>query len=82
VDSDAGLIDTLIEDFSFPDLYERSWHGVSEHFFYDSMMRSPITLNVVGMNKLRNKLPETAERFEKCLEVYAESEPDRVLKFI
>ena len=39
--SEEQLFELLINEFEFPELYTRSWEGMKEHLFYDSMMKVP-----------------------------------------
>ena len=68
IDSEIELIDHLVAQFEFPDLYRRNCKGMEEHLFYDPMVKVPDELVVVGIEILESKVPEVALRLRKWLE--------------
>ncbi len=58
------FIESLIKQFGFPNLYSISWLGFQEHLFYDPEARVPFLLKVKGIEDLRRKSPENAEKLE------------------
>jgi hypothetical protein len=65
ISSQEQLYTLILNQFKFPKLYERSWNGLDEHLFYDSMMRVPERLEVIGLSALEARNSKIALRFKK-----------------
>ena len=65
--SEEQLFELLINEFEFPELYTRSWEGMKEHLFYDSMMKVPENLIVSGFKAFQKNNPQTAICFSEWL---------------
>jgi len=68
--TEDSLIEAIINQLGFPNLYSSSWLGLSEHFFYDPAMKVPEKLTITGMKMLQSKLPDCYNELMKRLEEY------------
>jgi hypothetical protein len=65
--SEKELISGILYQFQFPNIYEESWEGVKQEFFYDSMCMVPNAVTLVGTSKLRKAYPECYTQLINCL---------------
>jgi len=67
ITSEEQLFELLINEFEFPELYARSWDGMKEHLFYDSMMKVPENLIISGFKVFQKNNPKIAKGFDDWL---------------
>lgn len=75
-DNENSFIESIIQQFGFPDLYGKTWLSIREHFFYDSMIKVPELLIIKGMKPLKQRLPQCYTNFTSCLKEYSDSNSD------
>lgn len=68
--NEKNLIESIIRQFDFPNLYERNWSGLTEYLFYDPMMKVPECLSIKGMKLLEQRMPESYVKLNNCLNEY------------
>ncbi len=79
--SESELIDSLIDQFGFPRLYESSWFGFREHLFYDPGIKTPKKLVVNGFSELMRNQAQVASMLRSCFDEYIEDNPDRTVAY-
>ena len=73
INSEKELLEQLISQFNFPELYDKSWEGFEDHLFYDPMMRIPKTLLIKGISSLNENIPETSKKFKLWIEGFSKT---------
>ncbi len=60
-------MESFIRTLELPSLYEISWNGLGQHFFYDPAEKIPDTLVVTGMEDLLAHSPDVAKELAAFL---------------
>ena len=68
INSEEELINCLLTQFGFLDLYAHNWEGLEKHVFYDPMIMMPKELVIIGISSLEEKLPDETIKLKNWVE--------------
>jgi RNAse (barnase) inhibitor barstar len=67
ITQETELVEFMIKQLGFPDIYGSNLHSLGEHFFYDSMLKVPSKIRLVGFNEFSSKDPTLASKLLSLL---------------
>ena len=66
IQDERTLINHIINEIGFQNLYGISWNALRENIFYDPNMKLPEVLIITGIETLENSFPELAFELKTC----------------
>ena len=81
VSDEETLHEYLSKTLDFPGYYGMNWDAFYDCIMYDPELRMPRLLKIKGFGELSRILPDSADKFAKCLADYAKEYPEQLVRY-